>query len=272
MRSSPEEIGLLGDKTRLRILRLLAERPLTVGQLAAVVGVSQSAVSQHLAKLRHARYVAEERLGQQVLYRLQPQELQGVIDGIAEFFSAPLGLNPLMAQQRARFERLYGPVEVALGKDAPKAPIVSRDPPTVLFVCTGNSARSQMAEGFARVFGGPAIRVLSAGLEPAGVHPMAIEVMGEAGVDISQHTSKALLPEHLSQADLVVTLCGGPNGWLPAGDHSFTWRYWPLPDPARATGARYRRLARFREVRESIMDQVLRLLGDFKIQPAQAEL
>ena len=270
MRGLPEALGLLGDKTRLRLLRLLAERPLTVGQMAVVLGVSQSAVSQHLAKLRHAGFVAEERQGQQVLYHLHPQELQAVTERIEEFFSAPLASHPLMAQQCERLDRLYGPVEVALPMAAPKPPIISRGTPTVLFVCTANSARSQMAEGFARSYGGSAVHVLSAGLEPAGVHPMAIAVMEEEGVDISRHTSKALVPDHLSQADLVVTLCGGPTGWRPAGDHGFAWRYWPLPDPARATGARYRRLARFRDVRDSIKDHIVRLFGELGIQSATA--
>ena len=267
MRDVSEDFALLGDRTRLRILRLLAERPLTVGELTGPLGVSQSAVSQHLARLRHAGLVIDERQGQQVLYHLRTGELQAVFAEAAAIFASPLGDHALWTTQRERLNQVLGPVEVALQNRSHGAPLLSEQP-SILFVCTGNSARSQMAEGYARAYGGSRVRVFSAGLEPAGVHPMAIEVMGEAGIDIGQHTSKALLPEHLSQADLVVTLCGGPTGWRPRGDHAFAWRYWPLPDPARATGAHYRRLARFRQVRDSIRDHVVRLLSETLPTPA----
>jgi arsenate reductase len=267
LRDVPEDFALLGDRTRLRLLRLLAERPLTVGELTGPLGVSQSAVSQHLARLRHARLVIDERQGQQVLYHLQTAELQSLFAEASAIFATPLAEHALWTTQPDRLNQVFWPVEVAVQNGGRAVPALSEQP-SILFVCTGNSARSQMAEGFARAYGGSRVKVLSAGLEPAGVHPMAIEVMDEAGIDISQHTSKALLPDHLSQADLVVTLCGGPTGWRPRGDHAFAWRYWPLPDPARATGARYRRLARFRQVRESIRDHVLRLLGETEPTPA----
>ncbi len=255
---------MLGDRTRLRLLRLLAEHPLTVGELTGALGVSQSAVSQHLARLRHARLVVDERQGQQVLYHLRAGELQAVFAEASAFFAAPLGAFGLPAPVRVRPGQGFSPEDGE--RSLPAGPNMR----SILFVCTGNSARSQMAEGFVRAYADSSIEVLSAGLEPSGVHRMAVEVMDETGVDISHHTSKALTAEHLSHADLVVTLCGGPAGWRPSGDHTFAWRYWPLPDPARATGARYRRIARFRQVRDSIRDHVLRLLDE--IEPAPAGL
>ena len=268
----PEEIGLLGDKTRMKLLRLLAERPLTVGELEILLGVTQSAVSQHLAKLRLADFVQGERQGQQVLYHLRFDRIREVLNGVEDFFRRSLPESPFMAQQWQSWQTLLGqPVEVTMQVRETAVEHVSQMPLNILFVCTGNSARSQMAEGFGRALGGTRVRTLSAGLDPAGVHPMAIEVMREAGIDISHHISKSVSPEFLAEADLVVTLCGGAVGWRPASDHPCAWRYWPLPDPARAIGARYRRLQRFREVRESIKSQVLRLLVEYGVKPPPAE-
>lgn len=78
-----------------------------------------------------------------------------------------------------------------------------------MFLCTGNSCRSQMAEGFARTIGRGVIEPHSAGLKPSGVNPRAVVVMKEAGIDISHQTSKDIDPQLLATMDIVVTLCGG---------------------------------------------------------------
>lgn len=85
----------------------------------------------------------------------------------------------------------------------------------IVFICTGNSCRSQMAEGFARHLGGDGWEVHSFGLEPKGVHPLAIEVMREVGVDISGQSSKGIDEGLLRSADLVVTLCGDAEERCP---------------------------------------------------------
>ncbi len=126
------------------------------------------------------------------------------------------------------------------------------------FLCTGNSARSQMAEGYARRMAGPGIEVASAGLRPRGVHPLAVEVMREDGVDISEQTSDPIDPELLARADLVITLCGDAQDSCPLLSPEHKSLHWPLPDPAAVQGPREARLAAFREVR----DRIRRLVGD----------
>jgi arsenate reductase len=120
----------------------------------------------------------------------------------------------------------------------------------VVFVCIHNSARSQMAEGFARALAPAGTEVWSAGTEPGRVHPAAVEVMKEAGIDISAHRSKSLDEVPWREADTVVTLCGDPNEVCPAVAASVRKLHWGLPDPSAA--AEEVQLQTFRQVRDEI--------------------
>jgi len=135
-------------------------------------------------------------------------------------------------------------------------------PRKILFLCTANSARSQMAEGFARALAGDRWEVRSAGTAPAGLNPLAVKVMAEVGIDISGHTSKVLDPEVFKAADVVVTLCGDAAESCPLTPPGVRRIHWPLPDPARATGTREEILAAFRAVRDDIRKRVQTLLEE----------
>ncbi|HHY95498.1 MAG TPA: arsenate reductase (thioredoxin) [Firmicutes bacterium] len=126
----------------------------------------------------------------------------------------------------------------------------------IVFICTGNSCRSQMAEGFARHLGGDGWEVHSSGLEPKGVHPLAIEVMREVGVDISGQSSKGIDEGLLRCADLVVTLCGDAEESCPLTPPGVRRLHWALPDPARAQGTEAEVRAVFRQVRDRIRQLV----------------
>lgn len=130
----------------------------------------------------------------------------------------------------------------------------------LLFLCTGNSCRSQMAEGWARHFGGEAFAVESAGLEAHGKNPRAIQVMAEAGVDISHQESTRLTPEMLERADYVVTVCGHADEHCPALPPATRKEHWPLSDPAKATGSEEAILEVFRATRDDIRERVSDLL------------
>ncbi|MBC7324198.1 MAG: arsenate reductase (thioredoxin) [Moorella sp. (in: Bacteria)] len=132
----------------------------------------------------------------------------------------------------------------------------------VLFLCTGNSCRSQMAEGFAKVLGKDKWEVHSAGTNPAGVNPRAVRVMAEAGIDISGQSSKAVDPDLLNSADFVVTLCGDAAESCPLTPPSVRRLHWPLEDPARATGTEEEIMASFRAVRDEIKRRVEALLRE----------
>ena len=129
----------------------------------------------------------------------------------------------------------------------------------ILFLCTGNSCRSQMAEGFARALAGDQWEVHSAGTAPAGVNPRAVKAMAEAGVDISGHTSKAIDPALLKSSDAVITLCGDAAESCPVTPPGVKRIHWPRPDPARAAGTEEEIMAVFRAVRDEIKERVIAL-------------
>jgi arsenate reductase len=128
----------------------------------------------------------------------------------------------------------------------------------LLFVCTHNSARSQIAEGLARAMAPSGSRIWSAGTQPTHVHPMAIEVMKEIGLDISSHRSRGLSDVPWNEADTVVTLCGDAADSCPAVAANVRRLHWPLPDPAAAPEAS--RLQAFRETRDELKWRVSALL------------
>ena len=130
------------------------------------------------------------------------------------------------------------------------APFVSAPPKRVLFLGIHNSARSQMAEGFARAAAPAGTEVWSAGTTPGRVNPAAIEVMKELGIDISGHTSKRIEDVPWKDADTVVTLCGEADEVCPAVSGTVRRLHWGLPDPAAAPEPE--RLAAFREARDEI--------------------
>jgi arsenate reductase len=131
----------------------------------------------------------------------------------------------------------------------------------VLILCTGNSARSQMAEGLLRHLAGVCFEVASAGVAPAEVRPEAIAVMRELGIDISHHRSKSV-DEFLGQDfDYVITVCDNANEQCPIFPSNTKRIHWSFEDPAAAAGDEQARLAVFRRVRDEIFDR-LRLFAN----------
>jgi arsenate reductase (thioredoxin) len=135
-------------------------------------------------------------------------------------------------------------------------------PLKVLFVCTGNSARSQMAEGFARHLGQGRVEAHSAGIAPSVLNPHAVRVMREKGIDISGQRSKAFDWELARQMDVVVTVCGHANESCPVLPPEVRRLHWPLEDPANARGSETVILATFRDICDQIEGQVRGLVGD----------
>lgn len=139
---------------------------------------------------------------------------------------------------------------------------MSDRPINVLFLCTGNSCRSQMAEGWARTLGAGQVVVQSAGIESHGKNPLAIAVMKEAGVDISDQESTRLTPAMLEWADVVVTVCGHADEHCPVLPPTVRKIHWPLNDPAKASGDDAEILAVFRASRDDIRDRVQSLITE----------
>ncbi|MDQ8191768.1 arsenate reductase ArsC [Roseibacillus persicicus] len=135
----------------------------------------------------------------------------------------------------------------------------------VLILCTGNSCRSHLAEGLLRHMASDLFEVHSAGSNPAGyVHPIAIEVMAELGIDISQHQSKHL-NEFLDQGiDTVVTVCGNADQACPSFPGQVNRYHWGFPDPAHATGTPEEVRRVFREVRDAIQLTLTAYLNGYR--------
>lgn len=129
-------------------------------------------------------------------------------------------------------------------------------PKKILFLCTGNSARSQMAEGIARNLGKETLEVYSAGLNPKGVHPMAIAVMDEIGINIRDHSSKGFDLIFLNKMDIIITVCGNADKRCPTTPAQIQKEHWPIPDPVSVTPAEPERIEVFRKTRDDIRKRI----------------
>jgi arsenate reductase (thioredoxin) len=141
-------------------------------------------------------------------------------------------------------------------------------PLRILFVCTGNSARSQMAEGFARTYGQGNVEAYSAGMEPKGLNPFVVEVMLERGIDLSQQQSKAFSEDLAYRMHIVITVCGHAEERCPILPPEVERRHWPLDDPAQVTGSIEEIRERFRRSRDDIEHRVRTLFAALGILPA----
>ena len=130
------------------------------------------------------------------------------------------------------------------------------DPKRVLILCTGNSARSQMAEGLLRQQGGDQFEVFSAGMEPSRVNPLAIEAMREIGIDISDHRSKSVDVFIGQEYDYVITVCDKAKESCPIFPGKAQRIHWSIDDPAAAEGDEAIRLAIFRRLRDEIRERL----------------
>lgn len=136
------------------------------------------------------------------------------------------------------------------------------DKPIVYFLCTGNSCRSQIADGFLKTLSGEKYEVRSAGLEAHGLNPRAVQVMKEAGIDISGNSSDVIDPDILNRATYVITLCGHADEHCPVimNPNVIKW-HWGFDDPAKATGTEEDILTQFRNVRDAIKSRIELFIG-----------
>lgn len=245
----PEQLfRVLADETRLRLLMLLMrEGELSVGEVAHALNTVQPKVSRHLAVLRDTGIIEDRRQAQWIFYQLSAK-----VPGWARTVLAAVG-DAAGGRQRVAADRR------ALAR-AHRRPSARYRISRLMFFCSTNSCRSQMAEGWARHFSDEGLNVRSAGIDAGGQDPRAVVVMREVGIDISQLTSKSLTPEMLAWADMVITVCDHADEhllWLPPGTRK---EYWPIKDPAAADGSEETVLQVFRATRDELANRVRRLL------------
>lgn len=136
------------------------------------------------------------------------------------------------------------------------------DKERVLILCTGNSARSQMAEGILRDIAGDRFDVESAGTTPSHVRPEAIEAMREIGIDISSHRSKSVDEFSAQQFDHIVTVCDNAKESCPVFPGGAERTHWSFDDPAAVEGTHENRVDAFRRIRDEIYDRLTRFVKD----------
>ncbi len=211
MESSPPVLGLLAHDLRWTIVGLLAGGDLRTGELVARTGQPPSLVSYHLGRLRDAGLVSARRSS---------------ADGRDSYHALDLGaLGQAVAAMTAQ-------VHPGLLAGLPARDDGPGDPAEVLFICSGNSARSPMAEGWLNHLGGGRVTARSAGISPAPVQPLAVAAMAEHGVDISGHRPVSLSALAGRSFGRVITLCDKAReacGELPGAAV-----HWSIPNPAQA--------------------------------------
>lgn len=193
----------LSDGNRLRALMLLRNGELCVCRLIDLLGLAPSTVSKHMAILKQAGLVETRRAGKWTYYRLPADAADPTVREILAWTGTHLAAAPLVVADLRRLVKDSGRRNDCHQKIR------------ILFLCTGNSCRSQMAEGWARALKGGVIEPYSAGIETHGLNPRAVRVMAEAGVDISAHRSKLVKELADIEFDYVVTVCGNAGESCP---------------------------------------------------------
>jgi protein-tyrosine-phosphatase len=234
----PEVITLLAHDVRWNLVRALAASDYRAGELVARLGLPANLVSYHLKLLREGAVVTAKR---------------SEADGRDTYYS--LNLDTLRGQMAGA----VGALHPVLAADAYPAHIpVLKEPLRVLFLCTHNSARSQMAEGLMRTLA-PSVTVASAGSEPMGVHPDAARTMDALGVDISEQGSRHLDTLAGQRFDTVITVCDRVREVCPTFPGVAHMIHWSLPDPAAIADASDRREA-FRQTARTLRQRIEALL------------
>ncbi|HEY4608004.1 MAG TPA: ArsR family transcriptional regulator [Ilumatobacteraceae bacterium] len=235
----PAFFDLVGHPLRWQLLVELARSDRRVDELVDRIGEPQALVSYHLARLRAGNLVSSRRSsfdGRAVYYHARLESCGAALAATGPFLHPGLGLQRV---------------------PLPDAGLAARRPRVrVLFACTGNSARSQIAEALLKQSAGPAVHVVSAGSAPKPVHPHAVAVLAERGIDISTWRSKRLTEFAGEHFDYVVTLCDKVRERCPQIDDAGEAVHWSIGDPTdTADGARVT-LPRFRRLADEIEDRI----------------
>ena len=244
----PEILGLLGDPLRWQLVAELGRSDRRVGELVELVGKPQNLVSYHLAELRNAGIVSARRSsadGRDVYYRADLLRCRDLLRDAGQSLHAGLALAP-----------------VPPAEDTPR-----RARPRVLFLCTGNSARSQMAEAIVEHRSGGTVEAHSAGSHPKPLHPMAVRVMAERGIDIADRPTKPLTQFARNRFDRVITMCDRVREVCPEFPGSPRTAHWSIPDPAAMGDDDLATYAAFGHAATDIDERVTLLLADLRDRP-----
>lgn len=264
----------LADENRLRALAALAGSELCLCQIVELLGLATSTVSRHMALLCQARLVELRKQGRWSYFRLAEIDISPEVRQIRTLLIELLSRDPHIQQDAARLRALMkiAPDELCRRKHAACEYLANKtaypnrhqtmSKLKVLFLCTGNSCRSQMAEGWTRHLKSEQIEPYSAGIETHGLNPLAVRVMAEAGVDISGQRSKHVDELRHVEFDYVVTVCDHARQSCPIFPGKAQRIHVGFADPpalAREAKSEEEALAHYRRVRDEIRAFVERL-------------
>lgn len=232
----PLLLSLLGNEMRWKLVVALLKGDFNVRELEHKVRGKQNLISYHLGRLKKAKLVRESASiadNRETYYSINMAQLERL------FFSIGSSLHPALDPKAERG------AERKAGK-----------PVRVLFLCTHNSARSQMAEGLLRARGGDRVEVFSAGTEPSQVNPLAIQAMDELGIDIRGHKSKSM-DAFLNQSfDYVITVCDRAKDACPVFPGAPEQIHWSFADPSEASGGADKKLRAFQETAQGLSQRI----------------
>jgi thioredoxin type arsenate reductase len=243
----PSFLKLLAHELRWHLVEALSHSDRRVQELVQLVGEPQNLVSYHLRQLRSQELVSERRSaadGRDVYYSLDLDRLKGL------YLAAGEGLHPGIT------EHLGGAAEES--RTAPARRL------RVLFLCTHNSARSQMAEAILRELGGDRVETASAGTEVTRVHPLAVREMAGRGIDISGQRSKHLEEFVGEDFDYVVTVCDNAREACPIFPGDPERIHWSIQDPSAVEGTEAIRAAAFKRAADELTTRIRYLLALFE--------
>jgi protein-tyrosine-phosphatase len=242
----PRILGLLSDPLRWQLVVELGRSDRRVGELVEIVGKPQNLVSYHLAELRNGGVVSSRRSsadGRDVYYRADLYRCRDLLG------DAGLSLHPGLSLPPS---------------GASTSPVARRTRPRLLFLCTGNSARSQIAEALVEHRSAGTVDARSAGSRPKPLHPNAVRVMAERGIDISGRSTKPLTRFSRSRFDRVVTLCDKVREVCPEFPGTPITAHWSIADPAAADDGDEATYPAFERAAEDIDGRVTLLLADLR--------
>ncbi len=241
---TPDFLKLLAHDIRWGVLAALAHSDRKVQELVELLGQPANLVSYHLKRLRAVQLVRERRStadARAVYYTLDVERVRQL------YLAAGAELHPALASS-------------ASARDARQGARVHKSA-RVLFLCTENSARSQMAEGWLRALAGNLVEVQSAGNTPTQVHPLAIRTMAEVGIDISGQRAKHLDEFQGQRFDYSVTVCDRMREACPTLPGEPEQIHWSLADPAAVTGSQAVRYRAFKQTAQELGTRVRYLLA-----------
>jgi len=248
----PAVFAAIADPHRWRLLTELSRSDRRVGELTELLGRPQNLVSYHLAELRSAGLVSARRSsadGRDVYYRADVVRCRDLLAAAGGALHPALRLAPVSAP--------------------PPGSTPQPRTPRVLFLCTGNSARSQIAEALTVERSGHTVRARSAGSHPKPLHPNAVRVLAERGIDIAGNTTKHLRSVARMRFDRVITLCDKVREVCPEFPEGVTTAHWSIADPAAAGDTDEATYPAFRAVADELETRIDLLVAELVARPME---